>query len=145
MSLSWPRPLAVLALLTWSAAVAWLMLSRKATDLPLAASSYVNNLGHAVVFGVESLLIGGLLAPGPVGRPARRWTQAALLALAYSAALEWGQGQVSGRHSGWEDMVTNAVGAFGAPWALRAGPGQVRRLVLAALAALAAAALATWS
>lgn len=144
MRLEWPRPLALGALLVWSAAVAWLMLSRRVTDLPLASSGYVNNLGHAVVFGVEALLLGAVLRPGPIGRPARVWAWAAAGALAYSGLLEWAQGSVAGRMSSLDDMLTNAIGAFGAPWALCAGSASVGRVALVVALAAGSAALATW-
>lgn len=144
MRLTLSRPAALLLLALWSAGVWWLLVSRDVTHLAIAGSSYLNNLAHAVLFGVEALLLGALLAPGRVGRPRRAWLLASLLALAYSGLLEWRQGFTEGRHSSWLDMLTNTVGTFGAPACLSSWPPNAQRVAGVALLALAAAALSTF-
>lgn len=124
--------------------IGWLMLSTKVTQLTITQSSYMNNLGHAVVFGVEAMLLGLLWRPGLVGRPRLVWCTVGLVALAYAGLLEWRQGFVPGRTSSLVDMVTNAIGALGTPYALADGRLFCPRALAVAVAALGSAALATW-
>ncbi|MFT7465112.1 MAG: hypothetical protein ACI9EF_003475 [Pseudohongiellaceae bacterium] len=124
--------------------IGWLMLSTKVGQLPIAQSSYMNNLGHAFVFGVEALLLGVLWRPGQVGRPAKLWFALGLVALAYAGFLEWRQMSVPGRMGSLADMVTNAVGALGTGYALADGRLLCPRILGVAAAALASAAVATW-
>lgn len=144
MRLSLPRPAALVLLAGWTAALWWLLISREVTELAIARSSYLNNLAHAVLFGLEALFLGFLLAPGVIGRPKRTWLLASLLALAYSGLLEWRQGFTDGRVSSWLDMVTNTVGVFGAPACLSEPRLPWKRIGVWAALALAAAAWATF-
>jgi len=89
------------------------MLSPKVEDLAFTGSSYVNNLAHAVLFGFEALLLGLLWRPGEVGRPARVWWTAGLLALLYAGLLEWRQSFMPGRTASMIDMLTDAIGSLG--------------------------------
>lgn len=144
MQLNLPRPLAVLLLLSWSALLFWLLVSRDATRLALAGSGFVNNLAHAGLFGVEALLLGAWLAPGRVNASRRLWLMISLLALSYAGLLEWLQGFSDGRRSSWLDMLTNTVGVFVAPRCLASWPLPWRTVSVATALALGAAALATW-
>jgi hypothetical protein len=144
LRLNWPRRLTATLLVVWSLAIAWLMLSPKVEDLAFTGSSYVNNLAHAVLFGFEALLLGLLWRPGEVGRPARVWWAAGLLALLYAGLLEWRQSFMPGRTASMIDMLTDAIGSLGTPYALADGRLICPRTIGIAVAALAAAALATW-
>lgn len=144
MRLSLPRPAALLLLVGWTAALWWLLISREVTELAIARSSYLNNLAHAVLFGLEALFLGFLLAPGVIGRPRKAWLVASLLALAYAGLLEWRQGFTEGRVSSWLDMLTNTVGVFGAPACLSGPRLPWARIGVWATLALAAAAWATF-
>lgn len=144
MRLNWPRRLSAPLLLIWTLVIAWLMLSAKVDQLAIARSSYLNNLAHAVVFGLEALLLGLVWHPGEVGRPASIWWAAGLIALLYAGLLEWRQMFIPGRMGSAIDMVTNAVGSLGTPWALADGRLFCPRTIAVALAALVSAALATW-
>jgi hypothetical protein len=144
LRLNWPRRVTALLLVAWTLTIAWLMLSPKVQDLAFARSSYVNNLAHAAVFGLEALLLGLLWRPGEVGRPPAVWWAAGLLALLYAGLLEWRQMSIPGRMGSMIDMLTNAVGSLGTPYALADGRLLCPRTFGLAGAALAAAALATW-
>jgi VanZ family protein len=132
-------------LLAWSAAIWWALTSTRLTDGPLfPGASFVFNVGHAVIFAVEALLIAWVLQPA--ARPGHgRWLMASLLAWSYSGALEWRQGSIEGRQSSVADMLTNAIGAFGVPWMLSDPEARTRRAVLVGVAALASAMLDTLS
>lgn len=144
MTLAPGRLVSALLVLAWSAGIyAALTTTRLGSGSWFPGSRYVFNLGHAGLFAVEALLLGALLRPGPVARPPGPWLLAAWLALAYSGVLELVQAGIPGRHGSWADMLSNAVGAFGAPWALAAEGPTARRLGLVAVAALLAAAVAT--
>lgn len=138
------RPLALVLVLAWSGALWWLLVSRDVGDLPLTGSSFVNNLAHAALFGVEALLLGWTLRTPAVPRAPGIWVTASLLALAYAGLLEWRQGFTEGRHSSWLDMLTNAVGSLGAPLALADLPRRWTPLLWVSGLALAAASLATF-
>lgn len=117
------------------------------------------NLAHAPLFGVLAALLGlALRAPAQPARgfrgllravpdPDRErgpYLLAAAAALAYGVALEWVQSGIPGRRASSLDVLLDAVGAFGVPWALASGAVFGRRFwpVLAAGAALSA--WATW-
>src|SRR5262245_54131008 len=94
------------------------------------------NLAHAPLFGVLAALTA--LALRPVGEPSGLTTllravpspegagrAAFLLAAAatvlYGAALEWVQASIPGRRADGLDVVLDAAGALGVPWALASG------------------------
>jgi VanZ family protein len=105
----------------------------------------VRNFAHAVLFGIQAVLIGLALRPGPIGRPARIWLVASTLALAYGMLTEWRQASLPGRTASWIDVVTDAVGAYGAPWALAHGFRLSRRAVIVLLTAVLFSVAATLS
>ena len=136
--------LALVLLMAWSLAL-WVLLLNprvgRAAVFPGAA--YLFNLAHAIVFGIEALLIGLVLRPD-VGRESRvLWTLAIVLAFAYSVLLEWRQGSVVGRESSGLDVLTNAIGCVGAPWALAVGTPFHRRMLIVLGAAGVSAVAAT--
>lgn len=115
-----PAWLAALLVLGWSAMV-WMVLG--SDDPPVKASfpgsGLLFNAGHAALFGAEAFLLGCLVAPGRVRAPtAGRWLAVAVVAFVYSALLEWRQAGLEHRTGSVADLLTNAVGAFGMPWAL---------------------------
>jgi hypothetical protein len=133
-----------MAVLGWSAVLWVLLLSPKVSRVAwFPGSAYLFNMAHGFVFGLEALLIGCLLRPDPQRESRLVWLCAAALALAYGGLLEWLQGFVDGRSSSTLDMVTNAVGAFGAPWALAVGTPFHRRTLIVIGAAAVSAVVAT--
>jgi hypothetical protein len=145
MSRSWVRHLGLVLLLGWSGTIWWaLTTTRMGTGSLFPGSSFVFNVGHAVIFAIEALLIGRVLQPGV--RPGHgRWLIASTLAWVYSGALEWRQGFIDGRQSSGMDLVTNAIGAFGVPWMLADREKRGGRTALVVVAALASALLDTLS
>ena len=139
----WGRPLGLALLLGWSGTIWWALTTTRMGTGPLfPGSSFVFNVGHAVIFAVEALLIGRVLQPE--ARPGHgRWLIASALAWTYSGALEWRQGFIEGRQSSVADLLTNAIGAFGVPWMLADREKRVGRTALVVFAALASALLDT--
>ena len=117
-----PRPFVILLLVAWTILV-WELLTgtRVSTEPWYPWMPYVRNFAHAVLFGVQALLIGLALRPGPVGRPVGIWLVASTLALAYGVLTEWRQSELPGRTASGLDVVTDAIGAYGTPWALAMG------------------------
>ena len=78
----------------------------------------------------------------------RWWLVAALVALTYSMLLEWRQLGLEHRSGSVIDLLTNAVGAFGMPWALSVerAPWTSRTtwVVLASLATATVAETTGW-
>ena len=144
MRLALGRPLTALLLIAWSASIWWVLTTTRVSGGPLfPGSAFVFNLGHAGLFGLQALLIGSLLRPGTIGREAAPWLAASCLALLYSCALEWRQDSIDGRSASWFDLLTNAVGAFGVPWALSQERLFNRRFWIVAATALMTAGLDT--
>ncbi len=138
------RASAALLLAAWSACIWWALTSTRVSAEPwFPGSRFVFNAGHGVLFAVEALLLGACLRPRERPGTSRAWFVAALVAWLYSAALEQVQAGIPGRSASAVDLVTNAVGAFGAPWALAARPLRPGRVALVAAAALASAAVDT--
>ena len=134
------RATSALLLAGWSALVWWALTSQKVGAEPwFPGSRYVFNVGHGAIFAVEALLVGWCLRPRERPGTSRAWLAAALVAWAYSAVLEWRQGTIPGRSASAVDLVTNAIGAFGAPWALSTSPIRVGRVALVAGAVLLSA------
>lgn len=148
------RPLALLLLVGWTALIWWLTTRAKVT----VAERYwwgpwAHNLVHAPLFGVHAALAALALrpgrVPGPSGEPARRsehraYLAAAAAAVLYGVLIEWRQAYIPDRvASGW-DVLTDATGALGVPWALSTGALLSGRAVVVFAAAAAAAAGATW-
>ncbi len=118
--LTW-RAFAVPALVVWTVTVFMLLTAEPTSTRPWAAwELLLANAGHAPIFGLQSLLLVHVLAPKEGGRERRAFVIAACTCVVYGAGLEWWQGQV-GRTSSLADCFTNAVGAFGVPWALASG------------------------
>jgi hypothetical protein len=143
--MSWIRGrfLELVLLLLWSGVIWWGLTTSRVSDTAwFPGSSLVFNLGHAVIFGVEALLIGRALHPGV--RPGHgRWWLASTLAWLYSAALEGRQGFLDGRESSLADLLTNAIGAFGVPWMLADRTTRTRRAIWVGSGALVSALLDT--
>lgn len=148
------RVLALLVLVGWTALIWWLMTRAKVT----VAQRYwwgpwAHNLAHAPLFGVQAVLAALVLrpgrVPGPSTEPARRdehraYLAAAGAAIAYGLLIEWVQSSIDGRvASGW-DLLTDAAGALGVPWALSTGALFSGRAVVVFIVGAAMAAAATW-
>ena len=152
--MAWPRAVVTLLCAAGTGFV-WMLLTspRSPIDPFFPGAGVLFNAAHAVLFGVQALLLGLALRPGRVDVPRRGpWLLASLVALLYSGALELVQGTLPGRSASWADMLTNAVGAFGVPWALAterpgAAPAGTRlfgpRTWIVAAASLACGVLAT--
>ncbi len=166
------RLVAVLLFLCWTAMVWELCTTARMPRLPRYVwSPWIWNLGHAPLFGGWAALLAVSLRPGVCPGPAatsaaatsavaatpavarsahdgdllrdqRIWWAAALAGVAFGALIEWRQASVPGRTASALDVVTDAVGAFGVPWALATGALFTRRTLAvfgaAGLAALAA-------
>ena len=144
MSLKLGRPLAALLLAAWTYVLFAVLTSTKVGEaVRFPGSQFLFNAGHAGLFGLQALLVGALLRPGPVRREAGPWLVASAVALAYSGWIELVQGGIEGRSASWADLATNTVGAFGAPWALEAGAPLVKRALLVTAGVLATATVAT--
>lgn len=115
------------------------------------------NLAHAPLFGLLAALLGLVLRPPPaaagprevlraVPPPAARgpFLPAAAAALAYGVALEAVQARIPGRHASGLDVLVDAVGILGVPWALSSGAVFGRRFWPVLAAGLGASAWATW-
>lgn len=145
------RTLAQLLAVGW-AALTWTLLTSTKVSVGVwyPWMPWAFNLGHAPLFGVQAALIGLALHPGRVpgpapdgGRAARRaFFFGAALALLYGVLIEWRQSQIPGRTASGLDVITDAIGALGVPWALASGFLFSRRalivFVIASLAALVA-------
>jgi hypothetical protein len=146
------RPVALALLAAWTALVLDLCLSDHVPRVPRYPwAPWVWNLGHAPLFGGWAALLAVSLRPGRCPGPApgerrehRAWLAAALAGVAFGTFVEWRQAHIPGRTASGLDVLTDAIGAFGVPWALATGALLTRRalavLGVASLAALAA----TW-
>ncbi|HZL99507.1 MAG TPA: VanZ family protein [Planctomycetota bacterium] len=148
------RGLALLLLAGWTALIWWLMIRAR---VPAGERQWWvhwgRNLAHAPLFGVHAALAALALRPGAVPGPStdrarrpeqRAYLAAAAVALAYGLLVEWRQAQVPGRVASAWDVLTDAVGALGVPWALSTGALFSRRALAVFAAAAAMAAGATW-
>lgn len=145
MIVPWPRALVAVLCATWTGLVGMLLTSpRSPVDPFFPGAGVLFNAAHAALFGVQALLLGLALRPGRVDAPRRGpWLAASLLAFLYSGALELVQGTLAERSASWADMLTNAVGAFGVPWALAGTELFGPRTWIVAGAALGGGALAS--
>lgn len=148
------RTLALLLLIGWTGLIWWLMTRAKVTvGERWWWGPWARNLIHAPLFGVHAALAALALRPGAVSGPSaealrrpehRAYLLAAAAAVAYGVLVEWRQAYVPGRvASGW-DLLTDAIGALGVPWALSTGALLSGRAVAVFVAAAAMAAAATW-
>ena len=159
------RPVAAALLLAWTAMIWTVCTTRHVPHVPgYVWAPWAWNLGHAPLFGGFSALLAVTLAPGrcpgpraPRGqehagsgdeaarRAERIWLAAALAGVAFGVLIEWRQASVPGRTASALDVVTDATGAFGVPWALATGALFTWRTLLVLVAAGIAAAFATWA
>ena len=117
------------------------------------------NLAHAPLFGLLAALLGlslapvvvqggwrGLLraVPDPDGARRAAFVLVAVLVVGYGVLLEWVQSGIPGRRASGMDVVMDAIGALGVPWALSSGQLFGRRTWVVFLAAAALAAWETW-
>ena len=117
------------------------------------------NLAHAPLFGVLAALAGLALAPGavtggwrsllravpePEGARRAAFVGTAVVVVGYGALLEWVQSRIPGRTASGLDVLMDAVGALGVPWALSSGVLFGRRAWLVFAAGAALAAWETW-
>jgi hypothetical protein len=154
------RTLALLLAAGWAVLVWTMLTSTRVSVGPWYPwMPWVWNLGHAPLFGVQAALIGLALRPGRVPGPGatdadepraahagrRAFFLGAALALVYGVLIEWRQAQVPGRHASGLDVITDAVGALGVPWALATGALFSRRALVVFLVASVAALIATYA
>jgi len=117
------------------------------------------NLGHAPLFGMLAALLGLALAPGavdggwrsllralpqPDGARRAAFFAVAGLAVAYGVTLEWVQSHIPGRTASGVDVLMDAVGALGVPWALSTGALFGRRAWVVFALGAALSAWETW-
>jgi len=117
------------------------------------------NLGHAPLFGMLAALLGLALAPGavdggwrsllralpqPDGARRAAFFAVAGLAVAYGVTLEWVQSHIPGRTASGVDVLMDAIGALGVPWALSTGALFGRRAWVVFALGAALAAWETW-
>jgi len=148
------RPIALLLLVAWSGLIWWLMTRAKVTVAERWWwGPWLRNLIHAPLFGVHAALAALTLrpgaVPGPSAEPARRddrraFLVAAAIAVAYGLLIGWKQSGIPGRAASAWDVLTDAIGALGMPWALSTGALLSGRAVAVFVAAAAMAAAATW-
>ncbi|MGQ0553181.1 MAG: VanZ family protein [Planctomycetota bacterium] len=136
----------VLLLVAWSLLVWWLLTGAR---IRIAGTRWwgpwLTNFGHAPLFGVQAALLAVLLCrPGDAAFRGGRALLAAVLAMSYGVLLEWVQAHTPGRRASGLDALTDAVGAWGVPWALALGTWWNRRATVVLLSAALTAAAATW-
>jgi hypothetical protein len=147
------RPVAAALLLLWTAVV-WKLCT--ADHVPLGPrypwSPWLWNLGHAPLFGLWAALVALVVKPGRVAGPAQRvggngagrvWLLAASAGVLFGLLVEWRQAYIPGRTASALDVLTDAIGAFGVPWALATGALFSWRAVAVFVTAAAAALIAT--
>ena len=114
--------------------------------------NWVNDLGHAPLFGLWVLWMLPLLArrEGWVVLGAKAWCGFLSLAVAGGAATEWLQGSIAGRTASWGDGLTDVGGVASVLWVAgylgrvdATEEGTRSRLMRALLACCASALLAT--
>jgi VanZ family protein len=66
------------------------------------------------------------------------------IAVAYGVLVEWRQASIPRRVASGYDVLTDAVGALGVPWALATGALVSKRAVVVFLVALAVSAAGTY-
>jgi hypothetical protein len=154
------RPLALVLFVGWTALIWWLMTRAVVTvGEHRWWGPWARNLAHAPLFGMHAALAALLVRPGRVSGPVRGPASARDLAgraehraylfgiavaIGYGVLVEWRQAGIPRRVASGYDVVTDAVGALGVPWALASGALLTRRAVLVFLVAAAASALATY-
>jgi len=151
--LSLPSAAIVSLIAGWSYLMYWaLTMPSEELDSINYLKSWVNDLGHAPLFGLWVLWMlpllrrsGDWIEVGP-----RAWAGFLSLALAGGAASEWLQGTITGRTAAWGDVVTDVVGVASVLWIASylgtsgaSEAGTRSRLVRALLACGTAALLAT--
>jgi hypothetical protein len=152
--------LALLLLGAWTALIWWLM-TRAHVSVGERSwwGLWARNLVHAPLFGVHAALAALVLRPGrvpgpvpaPLRDPARErsadaragqraFLVGAAVAVAYGLLVEWRQASIPQRVASGYDLLTDAVGALGVPWALATGALLSRRAVVVLIVALAVSA-----
>jgi hypothetical protein len=153
--LSLPRLAVVTLLCGWSYLMLWAMtLPSQSAEGINYFKSWVNDLGHAPLFGIWVLCMIPLLPRRAewvvLGKGA--WTALLAMTLAFGVTSEWLQSSIPGRTAAWGDVVTDLVGAtcvlwvvsyLGSPGVSEAGTRS--RLLRGVVACCAAALLATLS
>jgi len=166
------RPVAIALLAGWTAMVWGLCTADRIPHVPRYVwTPWVFNLGHAPLFGGWAALLAVSLRPGVCPGPAearasgaaapgrlantapdddawrdhRIWWAVALAGVVFGTLVEWRQAAIPGRTASALDVVTDAVGAFGVPWALATGALFTRRALAVFCAAGLAALVATYA
>lgn len=146
---------AALALwLAWTGLIWWLMTGAKVTvGEHVWWGHWARNLIHAPLFGLHAALAALVLRPGAVPGPSaeaarrpehRAYLLAVAVALTYGLLIEWRQAHIPGRTSSSWDLLTDAIGALGVPWALSTGALVTGRAMVVFMLAAAMSAGATW-
>jgi hypothetical protein len=152
------RAVTLALLVGWTALIWWLMTSARVSVGERSWwGMWARNLMHAPLFGVHAALAALAMrpgrVPGPVAQAARdaagRAEQRAFLvgvaiAVAFGVLVEWRQASIPRRVASGYDVLTDAVGALGVPWALATGALVSKRAVVVFLVALAVSAAGTY-
>jgi|GEM_PF-5097438 len=154
------RILATILALLWAVLVWELCTStRVTTGRWFWWTPWAFNLAHAPLFGVLAALTAVALrpaveparpsellraVPSPDGAGRSAFLLAAGAAVLYGAALEWVQAGIPGRRADGLDVVLDAAGALGVPWALASGALFGRRTWCVVALAAGLAAFGTW-
>ncbi len=154
--LALPAPLVGALIAAWCGLI-WFLSAQTFPSLvePVFLWELASNLAHAPLFGFLALLLAALfLRPRAAGGwprfDAARAGLVLALVLAYGVIDEWHQMRVPGREPSAFDIVTDLTGALAVLWIVfylgergASDLGLAGRLLAGALAAVAAAALAT--
>jgi hypothetical protein len=152
------RRLAVVLAAVWALLI-WLLMTRARVSFDVRTwwMPWLRNLLHAPLFGTLAVLValawrpGAVPGPGADGSPTRdgragrrAYWIAVACAVGYGALIEWRQAHLPGRVASGYDVLTDAIGALGVPWAMATGALFPGRALLVLLAAVISAAGATW-
>ena len=145
------RILALALLVGWTALIWWLMTgARVSVGERTWWGLWARNMTHAPLFGVHAALAALVVRPvaGERSREGRAEHRAFLVgvavAVAYGLLVEWRQASLPRRVASGYDLLTDAVGALGVPWALATGALFSKRAVVVFVLAAAVSAAAAF-
>ncbi|MCH2105992.1 MAG: VanZ family protein [Planctomycetes bacterium] len=153
--LSLPTTAALALVLGWSYLMYWAVtLPSEELEGVYYLKSFVNDLGHAPLFGLWILWMLPLLPRRGdwVVLGSKAWLALITLALLGGAGTEYLQGSIPGRTASWADVLTDVVGAASVLWVASylgtpdaTEEGTRSRLTRGLLACCASALLATFT
>ncbi|MHC5211939.1 MAG: VanZ family protein [Planctomycetota bacterium] len=151
------RILALALLVGWTALIWWLMTgARVSVGERTWWGLWARNMTHAPLFGVHAALAALVVRPGRVPGPVagersregraehRAFLVGVAVAVAYGLLVEWRQASLPRRVASGYDLLTDAVGALGVPWALATGALFSKRAVVVFVLAAAVSAAAAF-